>query len=313
MTFLTACSRIIVLGTLAGAWCSAEVCAEDTQGDVSQRVAEAFEAFRRGDHAPLDELRKQASSVIPHLQRYVTATEPEIRSELVEFARGQATEAAARLLVALVRDGDRYVSEKAIGSLYADFTCAALRKFGDLKCNLIEILRERPNTAKAILLLSCYKEDADTATFLSKLRSRSDDLLTKIENGSRVVKVGLCIDVALGACGVEDASRRLQGAVEEGEVANLVFLLETVRFIEEQALLRRLAGLLKDTRDALPGAPSGTGYYLRVCDIAVRALVPRLGLDVGFDASASRRFTDEELRLVAERLAAVLSKAEDRK
>lgn len=157
-------------------------------------------------------------------------------------------------------------------------TAAALRK-----------AVESGSGAAAILLLGHFRD----AESIRALRSVPAVKPVKLHLASAPVPAPLVAAVALARAGQPGP---LEAAVRTRDLAELEFLLEVLGEIEPGPAMRTLAdAALADEREVAGGVPSGARPRRRLCDAAVDAFAARLGLDLTFPLTPSRRYPPEHL------------------
>jgi len=87
------------------------------------------------------------------------------------------------------------------------------------------------------------------------------------------------------ACGDAAATRNISQEVTTTQrIPELVLILNTVRWIDNTAILNQLTELLHDQRQAKSFGFSGSPLKsVRVCDIALETLTTKPGIDIGID------------------------------
>jgi hypothetical protein len=156
---------------------------------------------------------------------------------------------------------------------------------------------ESGSGAAAILLLGNFR-DADS---IRALRSVPAVKPVKLRLSSPPVPAQLAAAVALAHAG---DSQALGLAVQTKNLAELEFLLDTLRDMEPGPPMRTLAvNALSDEREVAGGVPSGARPRRRLCDAAVDAFAVRLDLKPDFPLTPSRRYPPEQ---VAEARKAIL-------
>jgi len=86
--------------------------------------------------------------------------------------------------------------------------------------------------------------------------------------------------------------------INSGEPKELEFLFSVLREIDAPEVIHGLKQVLKDERPTKAGVPSGAEPELRLCDLAVNALVRGLDLKVDSELSESDRYTPEQIEAV---------------
>jgi HEAT repeat protein len=270
--------------------------------NIQHKVEDALNAAESGDYTKVDALRGEYNVALPHFLQHVDSPSPNVRSAVLTFIRDSKTAQCVTTLSVLTADREKWVAEQAVRVLYERYTCSEAVSLGgmDLKDHLCGNIRTHHNSAKAILLLTCFTNDASVIDFLVSERE-GPATMTKLENWLPIVDTRLCIDLALVELGEPRALPRLLARLKTGQVSELVFVLKADRFVNDPRLLAAIVELLRDKRDALAGGPSHTGAPpVRVCDLALSLLGSKSKVNLGFETKSEllfidRRFTDEQI------------------
>jgi len=275
--------------------------------EIKQRVDKAFAAVRNGDFTLLDDLIAHAAEALPYLNQYTDDPNPLVRREIISIARRINSEESLKLLSILLNDRDSAVASRSAMIIYDNYTNEALVKYGgdELKVRLIDNIRYHKNIAYAIILLSCFKEN-EVNEFLKEQRNENKSLLTKYHMPDKPIPIYECIDLTLAILNDKDAIERTLIVLKEGNPTDLLFILYSLKCInEDHVIFKDIIELLLDKRDAKPGGPSGTGYMIRVCDVALESLVSKTGIVIGLDKDKFQgitRYSDQQLKAVYDEL-----------
>ncbi|MBV9471210.1 MAG: hypothetical protein JOZ57_18375, partial [Abitibacteriaceae bacterium] len=170
-----------------------------------------------------------------------------------------------------------------------------------LKKNLIAFISQTPSYAEAILLLSCFRRDATAITFLQHHGKLYPKTTTQINAGgpSAAVPVPVCCDLSLARLGDAAALGRVQSYLKQEGSKQQEFIFDAIRWINEKAVLLQMVELLKDKHNLKKinfehyGATQT--IYLRVCDVALKALNYKAGFSNHYYLDPTDKVSDAEL------------------
>lgn len=262
-----------------------------------ERVGRAFEAARRGDFAGIVELEKLGPPIVPLVAPYVDDPDSNLRREAVALLRTMGGRETVPPLLKALGDPDLDIQARAALALYLHNPPADVAKAEDAE-NRLRASVEGGNHAAAAILLLGYFSGQESQRLLRSLQTRPPEERAELQPWSPAVPVALPATVALSLRGDDDARRRLLETINRGEPKELEFLFSVLREIDAPEVIHGLKQILKDERPTKAGVPSGAEPELRLCDLAVNALVRGLDLKVDFELSESDRYTPEQIEAV---------------
>lgn len=271
---------------------------------ITQRVDAAFAEARTGDFAPAGALDLPDAAIVAAVPPYLDDDNPDVRRLAVTLLGRTGSVAAAPHLAEALSDPSDSIASRAAAALYAIGADAA--KDTSVAAALRAFLGRGNDDAGAILLTG-YTGATESMATLKALREAKAGMVTKVFQWSPAAPVPLVVDVALARLGDADAGSRVIDAIDNGDLATLVFLLHVIRDIEESAVLRALADTaLGDHRPVEGDVPSHADIGIRLADVAAVAFAGRFDLDVGIGPAADRRLERDRIEAVREALEARL-------
>jgi hypothetical protein len=260
--------------------------------DLERKVEEAFAQVRQNHYEKAAALRDQGKALFPYLEKYVQDRDERVRDFVVALVRKQTSREALELLGRSLEDQSASVAEKAIDAVHAEYSCEQVKGSGTAKKGLKSYLARKPNSAKAVLLLSCYTDDAEI------LKLIVDSKKIKGTNGDGGIHSGvafdLSVEMALAALGNREGITTIKGYIAKAEVNDLFFIFDNLKFLTNREVQLELTELLKDKRPVYQPV-SNLDFSLRVCDLAMTALTSRDASLITTNYEKQRAYTDKEL------------------
>jgi len=274
-------------------------------GITKQQVERAINGVRKGDYQFYDELvSKDAKNLLPYLTSYVRDSNPDVKIAIIDCARRVQNKESITLLISMLADKDADVSERVASAIFSDFKPALLCTANTeiLINNLQSHLQINENSGISIILLAQCKKDKAIIKYLNKYRVEHKDFSTRIELWHPKASLSVSCDIALAELGDADAMKRYQNTLKNGKVENLIYTLYSVRWISRKEMLFGLLQMLRDNRNALPGGPSGTNVYQRICDISLENLLARANIPLKTIAEEKINYSARELNAAINKL-----------
>lgn len=269
----------------------------DSTGNA-ERVEAAFAAARSGDFGPSSELASLGEGVAPLLAPYVTDSEEDIRRQAVALLAAIDGEAALAPLATALADGSQDIRQRASTALYESYDPGRLAERPEVGEALRNSIQQGNESGGAILLLG-YFPGAGSEEVLRGLRQRRGSGMTEVFSWSPVVPISLPANVALSRLGEQEARDALMSRIEAGDLEDLRFMLYALRDIDAPALLHALKdATLDDTREVFGEMPSGVEPQIRLQDLAVTQFAKRFGLQMDFEVSGQKQYSDDEIAAV---------------
>lgn len=281
---------------------------------VHKQITEAVESYRRGNPTQLLELSESANtdrllSGLICLEGYAADPDPDVRLGVAVLVQNVRNSRVLPLLTTLVND-DSSVSHLAVDILLRNFGRREIAgaSAAGLQNALIDYASREPALVrgKALLLLSCFRSDKAVSRFLENLRSVSEKQNSLVSIYVVHVPARIGIDLALAELGDKEALGRTREVLScNDDDKAIIFLLECLRFIDDDVLLDELVRMTREKRDALF---TSDGTTLRMCDIAVSMFAEALGPEVvGAPILHVSRYSDAQLATATSRLMAWLA------
>lgn len=264
---------------------------------LRDRVEAAVQAARTGEFSLLSELQDQAAAAVPWLSAYVHDANEDVRSQVAAMLGLSGQRDAIGPLVSLLADSSPDVCRRAGQALYGRFPRAWVASHPEAGRVMAESVMTGNTDAAVLLLLGWFPVPASEAALRATLLRRGDGP-TELQAWAPVVPAALPAKVALSRLGDEAARLDLARTAAAGSLPETLFLLSVLGDIDAPETLRALGRALGDLREAPGQTPSGAGPARRVCDVAVDALVERLGLSVEFPRSRYRRYEAAQIDAV---------------
>lgn len=271
------------------------------QNELSERVRKAFDAVRRRDLQDVSELHLAGKALIPLLAPYLRDQDEDVRREAVSLLSVIAGPDALPEMVRALEDPSPEICERAAIALYANYEPSDLTENKSLGPALARIISSESVSAAAFLL-SAYFPTEEVQAALQLAMKRRPVVEVKLFAYSTPVSVLLPIQVAMAHHGSGEAQAALVKATENASVADVEFLIASIREADSSYILRALAKFLDDPRPATTILHSAPNIRLRICDLAANAFVKRLDMNVSFKLSELKQYDlgqiDEVRRLV---------------
>jgi HEAT repeat protein len=267
------------------------------QSTIEQRVTEAIENAKKGDQKSLALLKKdpELPKALTVLRRYLNDPNERVRSSVFALAEGVHTPEAISILSDLMKANPGRWGEAPVRAFYDKYDCKELLDGGGpgLRDNLIVFVKNEKNVsrAKAVLLLSCFKNDKDVVRTLESLDKGQHKTVT-LDLSTRV-DLALTVDLALAEIGNKQALDRFLQRLAKGEINDLVFSFRAIRFVNNKEVLAVLVEKVNDKRKAV--YPWSDDFYLRISDLAVNALTKKAQQPLEIVVQNNYRYSDQEL------------------
>jgi hypothetical protein len=256
---------------------------------ITTKVDTVFASVARGDAADTDALLALGDAIVPAVTPYLSSTDAKVRTEAVALLAALRSAAAATALLPALADMSADVGERAAEAVLAHVEAAGAMPGLDsavAKALLIE------DPGASVLLLGAFSP----ASTDSLRKAAGATRLVKLTDADLPVEAGLAARVSLARLGDLPARSALEQAIEQAEVADLLFLLDVLPLLDDPSLIHALAAhTLDDTHPAGGGVPAEVEPARRVCDHAVDALAARLRLKLSFAPDGISRYTDAEI------------------
>jgi HEAT repeat protein len=264
--------------------------------DVTAKVDAVFSAVAGGDASGTGTLVALGDAAVPAVSGYLASTDENVRREAVALLSAIESEPAARALLPAMSDASADIREHAARAVLSEVIQSG--PFDGLGPAVVKGLAAG-EPAAATLLLGGFAADArrslDGAT--------GSTHLVKLADADLPVEARLAAQVALERLGDTPAGAALQEAIERGEVADLLFLLDVLPLLDDPSLIHALAArTLGDMRPAGGGVPAEVEPSRRVADRAVDALAARLRLKLSFAPDGIDRYSDADIAEVRQAL-----------
>jgi hypothetical protein len=273
--------------------------------DLGEKVKEAFAEAREKRFEKAAALAAFGKKLFPYLEKYIDDPSEYVRDFVVSLTRNQTSPEALDILARILKDKERYVGEDAMDAVHNEYSCDQIRTSRYPKEGLKEYLTRRPNSARAVLLLSCFSGDPSIVKLIAAKRK---DLGTHGDGGiHHGVPFNLSVEMALAQLGDAQAIMNVRTYIAEADVRRLFFILDNVKFVQNCELRPALVELLNDKRPVYEPV-SHTDSVLRVSDLALTALTSTTPTLITRDQYKKRQYTDEELKSAYRDLKARLEK-----
>lgn len=274
-------------------------------GDLGQKVEEAFAAAREKRFEKAAALAQFGKQLFPFLEKYIDDPSEYVRDFVVALVRKQTSPEALDILARSLQDREGYIAEKAMDVVHNEYGCeqvAASKRVGD---GLKVYLDRRPNSARAVLLLSCFRDDPAVSRLIAEKRKY---LGTHGDGGiHHGVPFNLGVEMALANLGDAQAVAKVKLYIAKAEVDNLFYIFDNIKFVTSRELRLYLVESLNDKRPAYEPV-AHIDYVLRVCDLAMTALTSTTPTLITRDSDKQRQYSDEDLKAAYARLKAQLEK-----
>ncbi|QDG76884.1 hypothetical protein [Labrenzia sp. PHM005] len=237
-------------------------------------------------------------SAVAELEARFSSASADERANIIGIWRAICTHKAALALAPLMSSDDYDTRVRASAAAYE---CVRKNGLPDNPAFKEDVLAALNGEAEAGgLLLASYFPESQAG--LSK--HQTSTRLVKLDASDPAVPVDLVTAVALSRLGDQDARGRLETKIQEGDPANLVFLIKAMAVIDAPEILHSLASAtLSNETPVGDGLPSGVTPQRRVADIATEYFVHRLKFDPGFELDPTRLYSQDERGLVARKIA----------
>ena len=275
------------------------------ENDLGRQVAEAFADAREKHFEKAAALAQYGKQLFPYLEKYIDDPSEYVRDFVVALVRKQTSPEALEILARLLRDREDYVGEKALAAVHTEYGCEQVAASKYAKDGLKVYLERRPKSARAVLLLSCFRDDPAVAKLIAAKRKEAG---THADGGiHHGVPFNLAVELALAQLGDAAAVAKVKDYVAEGAVENLFYIFDNFKFVRNRELRLAFVELLKDKRPAYQPFPHEE-FAVRVCDLALTALTSTTPLPITADYQKQRVYTDQELEAAYARLKAEFEK-----
>lgn len=278
----------------------------DAEAKVSlkQELATAMAKARQGEFQAAFDLRRRFTDLRILLQPYVTDKSDNVRLAVALIASEVKSREAILVLAQLMDDTNSSAALQAVKTIFT-YDCSQVREWGDgrLRTNLIRYMRDNKDSAEAVLLLSCFPDDAQVKELLLRRARTGAAVSTRLDGlgASPTVEMSFCISIALAQLGDVDALASVRLTLAEGAVDRILFIFQAISIVSSPDILVSVVNTLKDQRKARNVGPvGGTPIYLRVCDVAYRALKFKAGETEFLDLWSGGPLTDDELKAAFE-------------
>ncbi|MEI7832985.1 MAG: hypothetical protein WCJ56_07310, partial [bacterium] len=279
-------------------------------------------------HREIYDLSPQTiSESLPYTIMYITESDQKIAAIISELSIMRKSVESIPIIIAMMEnhngvsyDGSSYVSlyRKSYENKYSLNDMADLSKWGgdeykDILYSKIRRIGKGRSIPEPYLTLSVYndKKTMDEIEAYS-LSPASKDVI--ISNGINTdAPSSLICDMAMAHNGSATAIARLRVKLhdQKTDVKELMYIINYNRILDK-SFIDDILMLKNDKRPAFqtrytdvtnahagyiaqPDTPSTISNYIRICDIALLALVERTGADIGFDYKSKNNYTDKEL------------------
>lgn len=206
--------------------------------DLTRKVEEAFAAVRENHYEKAAALKDQGKKIFPYLEKYIQDPDERVRDFVVALARKQTSPEALEILARFLEDREAYIAEKAIDAIHSEYSCGQVKASRYAKAGLKGYLARKRNSAKAVLLLSCYCDDPQVSTLIAESKK------VQGPNGDGGIHYGvpfdLGVEMALAAAGNKEAIAAVKEYIKSADVKHLFFILDNIKFLANREL--RLTG-----------------------------------------------------------------------
>jgi hypothetical protein len=275
--------------------------------ELQKKVDEAVADVRQKRFEKISELRKLEDSIYPYLAKYYRDPDETVRKEVVALVSGQKKQGALDVLGNFLTDSENYISSAALASIHAEYACLQIKSSKSIKPGLLEYLSKTTNSAKAVLLLSCFADNSEIRRLIEEKRK---DKGIHGDGGIHYgVPFNLSVEMALAEMGDPAAVGKVKVYIKEADVKNLFFILDNIKFVNNKEIRQNLVELLNDKRPVYEPI-SHTNFYLRVCDLALTALTLTDSGIMTANFEKQRAYTDEELKSAYQKLKTVVEKTD---
>jgi hypothetical protein len=260
--------------------------------DLGKKVDEAFAEVREKRFEKAAALQVFGKALFPYLEKYIGDSSEYVRGFVIALTRKQTSPDALDILARFLEDREGYIAADALEPIHNEYTCAQVKASRYVKKGLKGYLARTPNSAKAVLLLSCFGEDAEVVKLIAAKRELKG---THGDGGiHHGVPFNLSVEMALAAAENATAVAKVKAYIKEGDVKNLFFVLDNIKFVTNKELRLALVELLNDKRPVYEPV-SHTNFYLRVCDLALTALSSTDPTLITMNYDKQRAYSDKEL------------------
>ena len=265
--------------------------------DVTAKVEAVFAAVGKGDTSGTGTLVGLGNAVVPAVSAYLASSDENVRREAVALLSALESEPAARALLSAMSDSSADIREHAARGVLAEVIRSGL--FEGVGPAVVNGLAAG-DPAAATLLLGGFTQDARGALDAATGSKR----LVKLADADLPVEAGLAAQVSLERLGDGSARVDLEDAIQRGEIADLLFLIDVLPLLDNPSLIHALATrALDDMRPAGGGVPAEVEPARRVADRAIDALAARLRLKLSFAPDGISRYSDTEIAEVRQAIA----------
>lgn len=262
------------------------------ENDLGRKVDEAFAGVRERHFEKAAALTQYGKQIFPYLEKYINDPSEEVRDFVVALTRKQTSPEALALLSRMLEDKEMYIADKAAVIVHDEYDCAQVAAAPRAKTGIKFYLTRRPRSARAVLLLSCFRGDAEAVELL---KSRRKEQGTHEDGGiHHDVPFRVAVEMALAASGDAAAVAKVKDYVSKGDTQNLFFIFDNAKFVKSTELHLAFLELLKDKRPAYHPFPHEE-FAVRVCDLALTALTSTNPLPITADYQKLKVYTNEEL------------------
>lgn len=259
------------------------------QGNIAAKVQVVFVAVAKGDAGDTDALIASGDAIVPAVSEYLASDDDHVRAEAAALLGALQSQPAAKALLPALADASADIRERASRAVLAQVLKAGT--FAGLDAAVAKGLAAGEPGASMLLLGAFSQESGEV------LRDTVDSTrLVKLANSDPPVPAHLPAQVALSRMGDEPARSGLDDAIAGGDLAELVFLLNTLPLLDDPSTIHALAArTLGDERAIADGLPSGVEPSRRLADHAVDRLAARLRLKLSFELDEARRYSPAEI------------------
>jgi HEAT repeat protein len=231
------------------------------------------------DWSSLDDLKSATDADADDLSRLVVDSSPEVRELALACLDTVGGPRAREAFLLALHDPDEQLRARASIFLRAHLggvDAGALH--AELQSNDDEYVREQ---------IALATGEVGDPRSIEPLRARRE-----VEPDPFVREA---IDCALARLGDSQGREALAARLALDDPRQRVAAVRGVEYAGDPRLVSDLCPLLADLRDAVNIGASHATYFLRVSDVAARALGRLLSVPLGFDLAPPRRYTDAEL------------------
>ena len=267
--------------------------------DLQKKVDEAFDDVRQKRFEKVSELVKSGEQILPYLSKYYRDPSEVVRREALALVRNIRNQEALEVLGNFLTDNEYYLSVNALESIHKNYLCSNIRQSKIVRNNLLKFISKTPYSAKAVLLLSCFNGDPEVRRVIEEKRTYKG---THDDGGIHYgVPFNLGAELALAEMGDSAAVGKVLEYIKQGDVKNLFFILDNIKFVNNKEIRQSLVELLNDKRPVYEPV-SHMNFYLRVCDLALAALTSNDAALISVSFEKQRTYTDEELKTAYRKL-----------